>query len=329
MKFRITCYFVLITSILFSSLSISEVSAKSSSKSIVQKISYKGNKVIINVKPGSTGRPKYKYNSLSGGRFYIDILNSQIEEKLNFSPKTGRAKKIIRGQFNPTTSRIVIYLKSSKVKPSVSYASNPSRFIIDLNGGKHAPVAKKSLPKKTFMIVLDPGHGGWDPGTTGKKTLEKIVTLDIALKLEKYLLENRNDVKVKLTRRKDVYVSLEARKKVARKCKADLFISIHANGSTSSHINQTEIYYQDNKSKALAKIIRKELLAELKQRDGGVRKNHYTVIRKNPAKYGSVLIESDYLTNKTGEKNLRSDKYKQKVAKGIYDSIDTFLNSMQ
>jgi len=298
--------------------------AESTGKNIVKGITYKNNRVTVYVKPAvKNKRPQYKYNTLSDGRFYIDFLNSAVEKSLNFKAKKGNVSKITRNQFNRSTSRVVLQLKNKKIKPTVKYYSSPPRFVINVGA------ASKSSGQKQFRILIDPGHGGWDPGAIGRNgTKEKQVTLDIAKQLEQYL-RGRDNVVVIMTRRSDKYVSLSARKRMAQSWKADLFVSIHANGSSFTHLNQTEIYYHDRKSYALAKMIRKELVRELRQRDGGVRKKSLAVIRRNPAKYGSVLVESDYLTNKAGEQRLRSDNYKQKIARSIYESIDSFLNTKQ
>src|SRR5690606_14235069 len=81
------------------------------------------------------------------------------------------------------------------------------------------------------IIVIDPGHGGKDPGCLGSTHKEKEIALAVALKLGKYIEENLKDVKVIYTRTTDVFVELEDRALIANKAKADLFISIHCNAA--------------------------------------------------------------------------------------------------
>ncbi|HEX2976911.1 MAG TPA: N-acetylmuramoyl-L-alanine amidase, partial [Bacteroidales bacterium] len=82
---------------------------------------------------------------------------------------------------------------------------------------------------KKWVIVIDPGHGGKDPGSIGSFTKEKNINLAIALKTGKYLEENIKNVKVIYTRNDDSTVDLLERPKIANRNKADLFISIHSN----------------------------------------------------------------------------------------------------
>lgn len=84
---------------------------------------------------------------------------------------------------------------------------------------------------KIRTIVIDPGHGGQDPGCHGVSSQEKNIALAVALKLGKLLEENYPDLKVIYTRTSDVFVDLEARAQIANKAKADLFISIHCNAA--------------------------------------------------------------------------------------------------
>lgn len=80
-----------------------------------------------------------------------------------------------------------------------------------------------------FIVVIDPGHGGRDPGAVGKISKEKNINLKVALKLGNLIKENCKDVKVVYTRTTDVFLALDKRAEIANKAKADLFISVHTN----------------------------------------------------------------------------------------------------
>jgi len=98
-------------------------------------------------------------------------------------------------------------------------------------------------PKKTVqVVVLDAGHGGRDPGALGKKSREKDIVLSITLKVGKYIEENFEDVKVIYTRTKDEFIELHKRADIANSNNADLFISIHANGSSKTNAYGTETF---------------------------------------------------------------------------------------
>ncbi|PIE84509.1 MAG: hypothetical protein CSA07_02015 [Bacteroidia bacterium] len=91
------------------------------------------------------------------------------------------------------------------------------------------------------VVVIDPGHGGKDPGTHGRVAKEKDVVLSVGLKLGKLIEENFPKVKVVYTRKTDVFIELNRRAEIANEAKADLFISIHAN-SAPSHVRGAETF---------------------------------------------------------------------------------------
>lgn len=99
-----------------------------------------------------------------------------------------------------------------------------------------------TVSAKQFVVVIDPGHGGKDPGAVNKNIREKDVVLGIGLKLGKLINDNHSDVKVIFTRSTDVFIPLIERSNIANKNKADLFISIHANFCATPSIRGTETY---------------------------------------------------------------------------------------
>lgn len=96
--------------------------------------------------------------------------------------------------------------------------------------------------EKTFVVVIDAGHGGKDPGATGKYAKEKTINLAVALKLGELIKANHSDTRVIYTRKSDVFVELDERAAIANKAKADLFISIHTNAARTRSAKGTETY---------------------------------------------------------------------------------------
>ena len=105
------------------------------------------------------------------------------------------------------------------------------------------PATGNTINEK-FVVVLDPGHGGNDPGAVGRKGKEKNINLNVAIKLGKLIESKCNDTKVVYTRKTDKFVPLHKRAEIANNAKANLFISIHTNAVArkNSHVRGTETY---------------------------------------------------------------------------------------
>ena len=185
---------------------------------------------------------EFSKNRLSNpDRLYFDLMNTAIAKEINTNLPVGDGilKTIRAGQFKPDTVRVVLDLEEI-VDFNAFVLDEPARFVIDVYGKEK--IRKPDTGIVTRRIVIDPGHGGHDPGAVGLKGLyEKDVVLDIALKLKKILLSDPLN-EVFLTRDTDIFIPLEERTVFANKKNADFFVSIHANASPRRNAKGIETY---------------------------------------------------------------------------------------
>jgi len=181
---------------------------------------------------------EFNKNRLSNpDRLYFDLRNSKIvgEIKRELPVGDGILKSIRAGQFSPDTVRVVLDLETIE-NYEVFILDDPTRLVIDVNAKRPERITTRKI------VVIDPGHGGHDPGAIGPRGLrEKDVVLDIALKVRD-MLSNDPSVEVSLTRQTDVFIPLEERTAIARNKDADLFVSIHANASPKRVAKGVETY---------------------------------------------------------------------------------------
>lgn len=122
--------------------------------------------------------------------------------------------------------------------------------------------------EKKFKLVIDAGHGGEDPGCKGRKSMEKNVTLNVALKLGKLISDNFDDVQVIYTRKTDVFVEVYKRAVIANNNHADLFISLHCNAAENRSAHGVETWVMGlAKSDANMEVAKKENAAILKEKN--------------------------------------------------------------
>lgn len=100
----------------------------------------------------------------------------------------------------------------------------------------------QKAPSSQFVVVIDPGHGGHDPGTTNGSIFEKDIVLSVGLKLGRLIGQELPGVKVVYTRRTDVFIPLHQRAAMANKAEADLFISIHADGVKDHSVSGSSVF---------------------------------------------------------------------------------------
>jgi N-acetylmuramoyl-L-alanine amidase len=183
------------------------------------------------------------------------------------------------------------------------------------------PAGEENLKNKT--IVIDPGHGGKDRGTSGfAGTYEKNVTMQTALLVSSKL--KTAGANVILTRTKDTYMPLRSRVRLAHTYGADAFISIHYDSSTEKTVKGATTFYYHPFQKRLAAILHQSIMQKTGLKDRGVKRGDYHVLREN--KQYAVLVELGYLTNPKEEQLITSRQFQEKAANGIYQGLVRFFN---
>ncbi|WP_340390548.1 N-acetylmuramoyl-L-alanine amidase family protein [Paenibacillus sp. FSL F4-0100] len=229
---------------------------------------------------------------------------------------------------DPDQVRIVIELKHANTI-QVNHEFIGDQLVIDLNdtGDFESPIQEPLAGERGRKIVMiDPGHGGSDPGTTSiSNKHEKDFNLALSLKVQELLLKEP-EIEVWMTRDSDVYPTRTERVQLANKINADVFVSIHGNSVLESpQANGTETYYyQRSSSKELADAIHKRLIKAIGLKDRGVKDNSFQVIRET--KMPAVLLEVGFLSNISDEKAMLSNTVQYKAAQAIVDGIKEYLS---
>lgn len=218
-------------------------------------------------------------------------------------------------------------------------------FELSLSNGKTAFVAKwvvsvgndqitdtpivKKQPRvpgtlQGLTIVLDPGHGGNDRGTTGvRNTFEKGLTLKTAELLATKL--KAAGATVHLTREADDYVSLRKRVAISHQYEADAFLSIHYDATIDMSVSGFTTYYTYSRQEELAKAVNNGLDGTLSLRNRGAQPGDYSVLREN--RQNAVLIELGFLSNPSEERAVKSASFREQATHGIYNGLLDYFNS--
>ena len=217
-------------------------------------------------------------------------------------------------------------------------APSPSRFWVSRQpswggGGSRSlprvPLSADGLPvvpRGRFRVVIDPGHGGPDPGAVGIGDLrETDVVLDVGLQVAQ-LLQARG-VQVLMTRTSEVDVDLPPRVALANRSGADVFVSLHANALSMGRpdVNGIEtFYFEGGRSRGLAELIQERLLAISPGTvDRGARPGRFFVIRRTVMP--SVLTEMGFVTGEIDAPRLADANYRRRLAQAVAGGILTYL----
>jgi N-acetylmuramoyl-L-alanine amidase len=228
--------------------------------------------------------------------------------------------------------------------------------------GAPSPSLAQQLGLGIRRIIIDPGHGGKDPGAIAANGLrEKDVVLSVALKLAA-TLRRQLGCEVLLTRERDVFIPLEERTAIANTSNSDLFVSVHANAARSPETAGVETYFLDltddrdamrlaafenatsaakmsdlrhiladllqnskkEESARLAGLVQKQMAGGLGLRDHGVKKAPFYVLVG--ARMPAILAEIAFLSNPEEAKRLQSDAFREAVAVQLAAGVISYVN---
>lgn len=174
--------------------------------------------------------------------------------------------------------------------------------------------------KETFLVVIDPGHGGIDVGATSVSGLyERDFTFSLSKKVNE-VLEKEERIQIYII---NGYIDYKDRPSFANELNADLYISIHGNIFETPDVSGTESYYYNNESKILAEVIHNHVVSTTGFNDRGVKKEELFVVRDT--EMPSVLLEVGYLTNPKEEQLMFDDGFQYLIAESICDGIKKYL----
>ncbi len=344
------------------------------------------------------GEAAYHDEQIDGpSRVFIDLENTRPVEALTDATRAfpdDLVRQIRVGHPVGTRTRVVLDLAGAV--PHTIYALyNPYRVVIDFARQAVAPAAAgavaapgaPSVPSEprpngrggfslsrqlglgVARIVIDPGHGGHDPGAMTDGLSEADLVLDVALRLEK-LLAKQPGVEVVLTRRANVFVPLEERTAMANRAGADLFLSIHANASEDEGVRGIETYFLNfapnpaaeaiaarenaasartmrqlpdivkaialnnklDESRDFASLLQSAMMERLKRANKRVKD---LGVKQAPfvvlvgATMPSVLAEIAFLTNHQEATLLRGGTYRQQIAEALFNGVMRYQRSLK
>jgi N-acetylmuramoyl-L-alanine amidase len=341
-------------------------------------------------------------------RVIFDLRSTETAPALNdarLNYDTDIVREIQLDRAPNKTTRVVLDMEGV-TRYSVYTLYSPYRIVIDCERDKttaevlaaHAPVSNPARPDKTAgarerapaapvvnrsgkfsvarqlglgvsKIVIDPGHGGHDPGAKGLGVSEAELVLDVALRLEA-LLQQRPGFETVLTRRTDDYVTLEERTGIANREEADLFLSIHANASGNAGVRGVETYFLNfalnrqaeavaarenagsgrtmaslpgiirsitlsskvNESRDFATLVQQSMIRGLRPANGSLKD---LGVKQAPfmvligATMPSILAEISFVTNRPEARLLKTSAYRQKIAESLLAGIIKYQQALK
>lgn len=265
-------------------------------------------------------------------RLVLDIKNvglNMLKNLISVNSSMIKQVRISQYNFDPAVVRVTVDINAMS---SYYLIEEGSRLILSIRNNLQVatssiisqPRVKEELKLSRKKIVIDAGHGGYDPGAIGVMGVEeKSVNLDIAQKVNNLL--RQKGYNTVMTRENDRFIPLAGRAEIANTLNADIFVSIHANSHPRTSVNGAETYAHWNASKenwALAWYVQSEMIKRSGLEDKGLKAANFAVLRESTMP--SILVETGFLSNPVEERLLGSASFRQKVAEGIVAGIEKY-----
>ena len=252
-------------------------------------------------------------------RIVIDIYGATGNTNWLTQLKSAKEiKNVWHEQIEDDIFRVTIELKHSQHWGySIKYKNKTMMIAV-----KQQP---EHLAIRRLKIAIDAGHGGTNTGATGTKSgiEEKIINLQIAKELEKYL--KRRGAEVFLTRDADIDLSMTERTLMLRKAEPDLLISIHHNSADNPNVKGVSTYYRYIGFKPVSVAILNRMLELGLNEFGNVGSFNFSL--NGPTEYPSCLVEVAFLSNQEDERRINDPQFQRDVAKKIRKGILDWINA--
>ncbi|NHC34089.1 N-acetylmuramoyl-L-alanine amidase [Scytonema millei] len=284
----------------------------------------------------------------SSAAYSITITNAQLARTVQ-GPTLDTSSPVLRVRLRQTDPRTVTILVQPAAGIRVGEVEQPSPEFLSLdlkrssmvlvppsspttNPSISVPPPVPAAPPRArdrngkTIVVIDPGHGGKDPGAVAGGVHEKDIILPISNRVAQIL--EQNGVHVVLTRDSDYFVGLQGRVDIAERVNADLFVSIHANSlPTRPDISGLETYYFDS-GYNLAVTIHNAMLRNVPNlRDRRVRKARFYVLRKSSMP--AVLVETGFMTGQHDAPRLKTAAYQNQLAEAIAQGVLQYIKQQR
>jgi N-acetylmuramoyl-L-alanine amidase len=301
-------------------------------------------------------------------RLYLDLPGFWVgrDYEAGIEVGDGLLRSVRLGQNTLTQARVVIDVVKYQ-RHRLMVLTHPDRIVVDVYGSSKHRSSPHRKQGRVHTVILDPGHGGTDPGAIGVGGLrEKDVTLRLARVLARRLEER--GFRVVSTRNSDKAVSLEERTAIAEANHGDVFISLHANAARRRSANGIETYYPDENHErhslrvamrengvsreqldALQRTLAKLRIGELSPMSAQLASMVQTQLTQElPSRYGkiqdlgakkgpfyvlflsnmpAILVEAGFLTNRIEAKRLRSTEYLESIASQIAVGLERYRDA--